>query len=609
MQFLKSVILLGMTALFVACGSDPADLSFTNGNNLSFGEVTVSTESVQELTVKNFGEMPGKVDKIVFSDDQFSLDEDSSTCGVGTSLNENSVCRVGVRFVPRFTGLQESKVTVRYVTDEMVFSLTGNLSGVGVSPLKISTNVISFGLVDVTLFESKRVTLQNTGKTAVGLEMLDSTLMSANSSFQLDASLSTCSIGMQLASFESCDLFIAYAPQNEGVHSKEVRIGFSLNEQDLMLSLNLVGRGMLNCSINTALSSSYDEGQTAASAQNQQNAARGRADGEALTFVDGYDENYTSAYNLYFNAAYDESYKQGYYNGERDGYSRGYFSTDACLDGQYDGSYDGSIAGQTNGALDGYDDGYLQGEAFGSDDGYYDGYTASCGYSTYSRIMTPEASKFASQCESKGYENVIDTSAYSDARAQAIAQNTQYQNGLRAGSSAGAFDGGTDGSEQGYEVGYTDGLEVGIPLGLDAAYDECYVSSYDSAYDQEYAIAYGVEFDYGYDDGYVDGYDLGYIDGEQACSDENFSTGLVIASNDKASRKSYGLSTKLIDAQTLKSLKARAGIRGKLNNLSSELKKKLEKTFDKSELRTKLRQKKAAERRLGMPLRGTPVIR
>ncbi len=396
----------------------------------------------------------------------------------------------------------------------------------------------------------------------------------------------TCISGLVLpAQTGRCTINIRFSPLEEGAASQEMTLAYSRGEESSAVSksnVSLRAKGYLDCSIALDLSTSRSDGIAAADMQMAEDAVRGTADGEALTFDDGYADGYSSGYatgyaegfdhNTAYPAGYDTGYDLGHQagladsascvSGDNDGFNAGYGDgnatgyhqgypagftdgyragdgvdyslgyADGSSLGQQQGRNDGYTAGENDGYSDGYAACYPDGHSDGYDWGYYDG--SRCGSFNFigiGKLRSEEVDrdKYLQLCFEQGYSDTYSMKPYWNAFNAAKDANVEYQAGRAEGIPVGRSAGYNVGLVDGYAAGISDGETVGFADGAAEAYLRCYNDSYPIGYDAGFAAGYDSGYNAGYSSGYYDAadasYDAGYIDGFNAMYTTSYDSG------------------------------------------------------------------------------------
>lgn len=390
----------------------------------------------------------------------------------------------------------------------------------------------NFGSVDITKKTEKTFTLTNASDEKIYLADISEQGLGLSGDFYHIGG--TCETGLGLAKKATCTLVIGYKPTSLGLNTQVVKVKYL--EKDKKKShtgkLTLSGRGEVDCSLAQNLTAKYNSGKSDASTKNTNETARGKADGEALTYQDGAKEGKTEGYSVGYNSGYYSP--QGFDLGYDDGYDQGYYSGKnsyyACSSGSSDGSSDGAADGKNDGDYDGYNEGYN----YGLSEGYY---ANTCSEGDYSEPPTPDlgSTEFETACYEKGYVEVLNPNAYKVAYAAAKAANIEYNTGYDVAYTEWYYAGEVAGISQGYSDGKSEGYDIGREYGEAVAYDNCYAD----AYEQSYQYNYAVYFSSGWDDGYDDGYYDGYYEAQDEC-DAYYEDDYSLANSSSQSVKQYG---------------------------------------------------------------------
>lgn len=260
----------------------------------------------------------------------------------------------------------------------------------------------------------------------------------------------------------------------------------------------------IDCFDNGELEASYREGQDQARRANAAEYELGRMTGLSLTRQDGLaDGSYTG---------YSDGHLAGYYGvwGYSHGYNFGY------ADGDYAGSFDPTACseGANDGLADGEDAGFSAGSTAGYDEGWYAGYDA--GWDVGASTCDGRGGSLAREdepttdpadrrtCRNRGYDAVVDRSAYERGFSDGKLANPDYSAGYREAYSPAFARGEADGEDAGYSEGYAAGYSDGYDDSAYAIYDACYRDAWNAAYG------------HGYEDGWASGNPQGYSDGHAA---------------------------------------------------------------------------------------------
>lgn len=413
-------------------------------------------------------------------------------------------------------------------------------------------DVTDFGDVTMTRPTQRDLIVKNTGAKSVFLNRIQ--LQNATSFAILlsggegeEGAEGKCRVGMELAKNAACTVTVKFDPTDNTQFTNSLKVFYSreatITEADLnrsdspakLLSMTVTGRGILNCGTEASLTAAYETGVSSAQAQIATDVAMARMEGEALTEQQGYDIGYADAYSSFYTQGFDSAngYPAGYQLGFSNGYAVGTTDTYACGAGDGDADRDAQVAAYNDaeiaGLADGHNEGYSDGQIIGYRSGSMAG-IAVCLSADKTRSQTMIVRKITitdghrGQCEERGYADTYSRDEADAAYADAVANNTDYQTGLRNGAQAGQVEGFNVGQIDGYASGLAAGDVDGEKAGRDELYAACYASTYPVAYTSYYEspTGYAYYFDQGYEAGEADGIDagyaLGYDDAIAACS-------------------------------------------------------------------------------------------
>lgn len=371
----------------------------------------------------------------------------------------------------------------------------------------------ALGSVRITDTALERIEVENTGRQAIDIVAV--VLGSGwDGVLSIDADSTGCVPGQTLQRGEHCIVAIAFEPMNDVTYRDALHVDYQPQSggEPIRTTLSIQGAGLLDCTVNTELTQSYDEGVANAEAQIAADINEATAAGAALTREDGYADTYSTAYD----AAYNRAYTLGYDGGFAEGYDVGYgdgASVTACLDGENDGYADGYAGGVPDGEFDGAADGDTTGYNDGYATGCIDGEFDSCGFNT--KDLDPS---LPGKCVDQGYNSTYSRTHYDNAFAEAVAANADYQDGVAAGNSEGEAAGLNDGDADGYADGYREGVDAGFVDGDTDQYEACYFDAFDLGYQDGYVDGYDTLFSVAYEEGFAIGYEDGYANGFLICS-------------------------------------------------------------------------------------------
>ncbi|HTL12177.1 MAG TPA: hypothetical protein VL588_06805 [Bdellovibrionota bacterium] len=472
---------------------------------------------------------------------------------------------------------------------------------IAVDPANPTTQAVApfnYGSVNLTQSATHTFSVTNTGDLPGTLRDVTSGGTKLATPFALSTSATPaegatpeCATGTVLQPGQGCVFEVTFAPVDELSYSDGVELAYDYANEDGKAAsgqstLGLIGKGKLDCSVSAELTADKQHGIDDANAQMQADAARGTADGQALTYQDGQTDGYNAGYTNGYNAGYHspQGYDLGHSDGYTIGYNRGLSDTASCTRGStdgynrgvsdgntvgrndgYDDGYDvGYAAGSSSGYDNGYDDGYVDGKidgynegassasSTGRSDGYTDGYDAyypngyddgywdganSCSGSGSQTLNGSEGGtsgngsdplptdKYGKACYDQGYNGTYSTSAYYNAYNAAKAANQQYQSGYSEGYGRGQTDGRVNGTADGYRDGKAAGDHDGFVAGSSVEYGNCYNASYPSGYTAGYNSGYNTGYSNGWNDGDYDGYHTTYNQGYNVGYDDGFDDG------------------------------------------------------------------------------------
>jgi flagellar biosynthesis/type III secretory pathway protein FliH len=468
----------------------------------------------------------------------------------------------------------------------LVVSVGANVSTTG------AVVPFDFGSTILTTTKTQIFTLTNAGNAPATLPSVSAADLKLAAPFSLEAtvaanSIQPCASGMVLpASGGSCLFTVGFSPMTETSFSDSIQVTYTdgTSSSSITAGIQVFGQGKLDCSVDPQLIASKSNGTQAANDQMALDAARGTADGAALTPGTGLQDGYTQGYNDTYTHAYNSQagYPSGYNSGYSDGLNRGMNDQATCNNGADVGNRQGTTTGNTDGGHDGYNDGYKSGYASGSSSGYTDGYNNGAyfgsqdgsnsgtttgaadgraagyaygypqgqsdgypiGYTDGANACTPAAaaplarsqdksvrptadvSTLTTACYNQGYNATYSTSAYTNAYEAAKNSNlgytTQYAVGYKNGQSAAQSDGVSKGHSDGIAAGEIDGFAAGSAPLYTQCFNTAYNSSYQAAYYDSYNANYNVGVSHGLTDGRADGYPRGQSEGYTAGYNANY---------------------------------------------------------------------------------------
>lgn len=208
----------GSTMVVVLSGTGtaaPGPQLTVSAGSLSFGDVTVNTDTTQALTLNSTGIAPVTIDSVAIAGAGFTLEGGS----LPTTLNPSQTLTLEVRFHPTTTGLARGQLVIgsdSSVENTNVIALSGTGTAAPNPQLALSAGSLSFGNVTVNSTATQSLTLTSTGTARV---MVNSTAITGAGFTLIGGSLPATLNPMQ-----SLTLRVQFHPTTTGSASGQLTI-------------------------------------------------------------------------------------------------------------------------------------------------------------------------------------------------------------------------------------------------------------------------------------------------------------------------------------------------------------------------------------------------
>jgi uncharacterized delta-60 repeat protein len=206
-------------------GVTASSLTFLNGQQQDFGNVTVGITNSETLTLTNGGSISAT--NVSFNTPSSGFTIVSNNCG--TSLSPAATCTINVQFSPTSAIAYSDSVSVSYFDGSSNKTISTQLKGVGISVAKLAISdgpTYNFGVVSINQNSNKEFTVTNSGGTSA--VSVASAALANGFSFVGGAypgTNGTC--GTQVLAGASCTVEVLFSSTTVGVKTSQLNLSYN----------------------------------------------------------------------------------------------------------------------------------------------------------------------------------------------------------------------------------------------------------------------------------------------------------------------------------------------------------------------------------------------